>query len=95
MIFSKQFCGQQSYGHQDYLDYLEQMPPHLKRNSNLTLAKPQIEFKDIICNSEPMTPIKSDLSPQQQAAIIDQIQSTLVNSDLNPHSVIRIEDNFH
>lgn len=69
-IFSKQFCGQASYGHQDYLDYLEQMPPNLKCNSNLTLEKPQGQFEDRICNSDPVEPIESDMSAEQQSAII-------------------------
>jgi hypothetical protein len=40
-IFSKQIRGAQSYGYQDYLDHIEQLPTALMKNSNYTLPRPQ------------------------------------------------------
>ena len=49
-LFSKQFYGQNSYGHEDLMDHLEQLPESLRNNSNHTLQKPQQFFTDKIDN---------------------------------------------
>jgi hypothetical protein len=53
-FFSRQFCGQHSYGHQDYLDHVEQLPEELSQNSYHVLNKPQESFVDKIDNNEPL-----------------------------------------
>ena len=51
-IFSRQFCGSHSYGHDDLLEYIDQLPPSLKNNTNHnTLNKPQEQFIDKIENN--------------------------------------------
>lgn len=53
-IFSRQFCGQHSYGLDDLSEHISQLPPSLASDTNHTsVNKPQAHFSDKIDNECP------------------------------------------
>ena len=51
-IFSRQFCGQHSYGLEDLAQHVQQLPPCFAKDTHHTsLNKPQAQFMDKIDNS--------------------------------------------
>ena len=51
-LFSRQFCGQHSYGLDDLTSHIQQLPPRFARDTHhCSLDKPQGQFADKIDNS--------------------------------------------
>ena len=51
-IFSRQFCGQHSYGLEELAQHIQQLPPCFQNDTHHTsYNKPQAQFMDKIENS--------------------------------------------
>ena len=73
-LFTKQFVGQCSYGHQDMMDHMDQLPIELKNNTNHILQKPQELFSDKIDNFDEISSLPKSVEKN------DFLNDNLANS---------------